>query len=227
MDNGTGTKIIALTNDIGAVTSLKVNDSGFNYDSNDLPDMRFRSHFVLKDVTGTFLAANTFTTHTGTVKDYNATTQQLGCTFEDIIKFNMEQSGTYNLRMIIEDGDSANNENNISMEETQIVDTTDNDNIVLDGTSITSAPQRLVEVDVKVVTNSDLTNSFWVNSVKQRDLILTEGFTYNFDLSDSSLYNEVSTSNHPFRFSTTSDGTHGGGTEYTSGVTKSEITVPM
>ena len=45
-------------------------------------------------------------------------------------------------------------------------------------------------------------------------LNLQEGGTYTFDLSDSSM------SGHPFVFSTTSNGTHGGGSEYTTGVTK-------
>ena len=47
-------------------------------------------------------------------------------------------------------------------------------------------------------------------------LYLQEGGTYTFDYSDSTA------TSHPFRFSTTSDGTHGGGSEYTTGVVKDD-----
>ena len=44
-------------------------------------------------------------------------------------------------------------------------------------------------------------------------LTLNEGSSYRFDQSDNS------NSNHPLKFSTTANGTHGGGSEYTTGVT--------
>ena len=54
---------------------------------------------------------------------------------------------------------------------------------------------------------------FYIDSIQQADVTLYRGFTYTFDQSASS------NSAHPFRLSTTSDGTHGGGTQYTEGVT--------
>jgi hypothetical protein len=56
-------------------------------------------------------------------------------------------------------------------------------------------------------------NYFYINGSRAPTLNLTEGQTYKFDQSDSS------NDGHPLRLSTTSNGTHGGGSEYTTGVT--------
>ena len=52
-----------------------------------------------------------------------------------------------------------------------------------------------------------------IDYLKQPILTLTKGKTYRFDQSDGS------NTGHPLKFSTTPDGTHGSGTEYTTGVT--------
>lgn len=54
-------------------------------------------------------------------------------------------------------------------------------------------------------------NKYFIGGRQQPTLELLEGSTYIFDWSTSSA--------HPLRFSTTSNGTHGGGSEYTTGVT--------
>ena len=54
---------------------------------------------------------------------------------------------------------------------------------------------------------------FFIDGIQDGSVTLYRGFTYTFDQSDSS------NGYHPLRVSTTSDGTHGGGSEYTNGVT--------
>ena len=56
-------------------------------------------------------------------------------------------------------------------------------------------------------------NKYFINGVQQQTVNLLEGFTYKFDQSDGS------NNGHPLRFSTTSGGSHSGGSEYTTGVT--------
>jgi len=56
-------------------------------------------------------------------------------------------------------------------------------------------------------------NKYFIDGVQQDTLTLGETGTYKFDQADSS------NSSHPLRFSTTSDGTHNSGSQYTTGVT--------
>ena len=61
------------------------------------------------------------------------------------------------------------------------------------------------------VVNVSGYNKYFIDGVQQPTLTLAEGGTYVFNWSAAT--------GHPVRFSTTSNGTHGGGSEYTTGVT--------
>lgn len=63
------------------------------------------------------------------------------------------------------------------------------------------------------VANNGTQNVFYINTVETPILELQEGGKYTFNLEDSSC------ATHDLRFSTTANGVHGGGAEYTTGVT--------
>ena len=61
---------------------------------------------------------------------------------------------------------------------------------------------------VVTVSNASGANKFYIDGYLQASLVLHQGQTYIFDLSSSTL------SGHPFEFSTTDNGSHGGGSTY-------------
>ena len=77
------------------------------------------------------------------------------------------------------------------------------------GQALTVAPQSFT---ITVVSTGS-GNKYFVDGVQQATLKLAKGAAYRLDQSDSS------NGTHPLRFSTTNDGTHGGGSEYTTGIT--------
>ena len=80
------------------------------------------------------------------------------------------------------------------------------------GTSYTPA-SGTISVSM-TVANPGSGNKYYIDTGGPAPTIsITEGTTYRFDQSDSS------NSGHPLRFSTTSGGSHSGGSEYTTGVT--------
>ena len=82
----------------------------------------------------------------------------------------------------------------------------------------------LTKVDISLVDNSTgftivtkvvtvAASKYVIDGVSQDTLTLTEGYTYKFDTS------HATNATHHFKFSTTADGTHGSGVDYTTGVT--------
>jgi len=72
----------------------------------------------------------------------------------------------------------------------------------------------LIRTFTVTVANPGSGNRYYIDDVLQDTINLAEGYTYIFNYPSA----------HPFRFSTTSDGTHNSGSEYTTGVTVNSST---
>ena len=83
------------------------------------------------------------------------------------------------------------------------------------GYAVSALTGPIEDTTFAVTVVSDGGNKYAIDGTTQGTVTLHKGHTYIFDQSDSS------NSTHPLRLSTTSNGSHGGGSEYTTGVTTS------
>ena len=81
------------------------------------------------------------------------------------------------------------------------------------GGQANTVDSSVIRVLTVTVANPGAGNRYYIDGVLQETVNLAEGYTYRFDQSAGS------NGGHPFKFSTTSNGTHSGGSEYTTGVT--------
>ena len=99
-----------------------------------------------------------------------------------------------------------------------VATTTANTSVSVTGLAATggvgSVANVIADTFTVTVANPGSGNRYYIDSVLQATLTLSEGQTYVFNWSAAT--------SHPLRFSTTSDGTHNSGSEYTTGVVKDD-----
>ena len=98
---GNGANVLAATTDIGRISSINVTNPGFSY--TESPTAEARANFIIKDITGTFAVGDTLTSHTGTVRSYDSSTQLLEVSIEDTVAIGGETSNPSNEGMRLED----------------------------------------------------------------------------------------------------------------------------
>jgi hypothetical protein len=99
---GNGANVLATTTDIGRISSINVTNPGFSYIES--PTSEARANFIIKDITGVFAVGDTLTSHTGSVRSYDSSTQLLEVSIEDTIAIEGESKNvTSNEGMRLED----------------------------------------------------------------------------------------------------------------------------
>ncbi len=81
------------------------------------------------------------------------------------------------------------------------------------------SPYSIVVSAAAKIVGAGTGNRYFIDGVQQKTLVVKAGATYKFEYP----------AGHPFKFSTTPNGTHAGGSEYTTGVTvgSNEVTIVM
>ena len=225
--NGSDAALLAITGDIGAIESIKIKEPGLDYSVTNPPDLTPRAHFVVKNVTGTFASGNTLTTHEGTVKGWDSSTQVLDATFENVIRIDGEESGTFNQGIQLERGNTTGSLNTLLLEDVHKHDS--DRKLLINSTGSTTRGPRYIRKKISVVENTlnTIANSttdatlgekiFAIGGAYEKSdftaprLEFFRGDTYYFDLSDSSLYNADSTKNHQMSLAVLADRFEGDG----------------
>ena len=98
---GSGAEMVANTTTIGAIKEVEVVDNGFKYNA-DVPDASVNTNLILKDVNAVFNLDSQLTSHTGKVVSYDNSVHKLVTSSTPTNRLTMEQSGTFNEALRLE-----------------------------------------------------------------------------------------------------------------------------
>ena len=161
-----------------------------------------------------FESKNTYSITASAGDGVNTTTQDITINVNDVNDVPVASAATYSLDLLPQD----QNRKTLTLAATDEDGDTLTYSIVSNGsygTASFSGRNTAENINVSVAANnSGSGNVFVIDGTQKKALSLNVGTTYTISYPGA----------HPFRFSTTSDGTHGGGTEYTSGVTTTSDT---
>ena len=197
---GNGANVLATTTDIGRIDSINITNPGFSY--TESPTAEARANFIIKDITGIFAVGDTLTSHTGTIRSYDSTTQLLEVSIEDSVAIESESvSLTSNEGMRLEEG--VNREirletsGNILLDGTDGSSTNAGDSIVLNGTDSFSSDadgQLIIEESDDGLLLLDGTDSDSANDgdniIGETEIISNEYVDDNFILDADLVYGE-------------------------------------